>query len=199
MIDPLKTRILLRKTKNDFISDRKVSQILNVDKKTAIEILTYLENMGYIDSVIDGLWHHSIRGKILANKKLSRTFKRDTLKRQLDDLIKRVKIVNSSPEYPLYVNCAIVTTEYPIKTRSSGINIAYSLKFKDFSEKERDIASDQLRKRHHRGFDNLIEYLFYPNEAIRLFLKSSSPVLKLMEYDNDEIKNITGHKIKSSE
>jgi len=196
MIDQKKIRELLRKTENKFISDKKTSKILNVDKKTALQILTYLNEAGYIEkAVINGFWQQSLKGKILANKKLTKEFRVYTLKKQLDNLKKRLKIINSSNAYPDYINCAIITSEYPIANRGGGINIVYSLASKGFSEKERDMAENEIRKQYKGNFSNIVEYIFYPNTAIRLFLKSRSPVLKLREYSKDEITNVVGHSI----
>lgn len=196
MIHQLKIRKLLRKTENKFISDHKVSHILNVDRKTAIEILTYLENAGYIEEAgVDGFWQHSLRGKLLAHKRINREFRVITLQRQLSNFIKRVKTVNSSKAFPDYVSCAIVTSEYPIKHQGGSINIAYSLDSKGFSKSEYNIAANNLRKQHKAGFDNIVEGIAYPHEAIRLFLKSRSPILKLRHYSKEETKSIVGHKI----
>jgi hypothetical protein len=196
MIDQIKIRELLKKTENKFISENKASRILNVDKKAAVEILTQLDEAGYIEKTgIDGLWRQSIRGKILAYKRIKKEFRVDTLQRQLSNLIKRLKIVNSSNEYPDRVNCAIVTTEYPIQNKSGGICIAYSLVQKGFSEKEYHKAADKLRERHNGNFSNIVEYYCYPHEAIRIFLKSRSPVLKLKQFNIEEIKSIDGYEI----
>lgn len=110
MIHPLKIQILLNKTQIGFISGKKVSEILNVDIKTALEILPYLENMGYIEKAMDGLYQHSIRAKIEAIKNHKKEFRVETLKRNLDNLVERMNTVNSSAEYPHYVDCAIITT-----------------------------------------------------------------------------------------
>lgn len=196
MIDQLKTRELLKKTENKFISDQKALRIFNVDKTAALEILSQLGDMGYIEKTgIEGLWQCSLRGKVLVNKKFSKEFRVDTLKKQLANLLKRLKIVNASKEYPYCVSDAIITSEYPIELRSNGINIAYSLQSKGFTEKEYWKAAQELRKRHKGNFGNIVEYHAYPHEAIRLFLKSRSPILKLRNYSNNEIQEITGYKI----
>jgi len=196
MINQKKIRDFLKKTENKFISEKKAAQILKVDKKAALEILIQLKELGFIgETGIDGLWQQSIRGKILAHKRVSKEFRVDTLKKQLNNLIKRLKIVNSSSKYPDCVSCVIVTSEYPIEHISSGIDIAYSVDSKGLSEEEYDTAADELRKQYHGNFNNVVEYMFYPHTAIRLFLKSRSPVLKLKNYSKEEIKSIVGYKI----
>jgi len=196
VIHQLKIRKLLRESEDKFISERKISQTFKVNKKAALEILIHLENLGYIEkTAIDHLWQISIRGKILAHKKLSREFRVNTLQDHLNDFIKRLKIVNTSIEYPDYVSCAIITTEYPIVSRATGINIAYALESKGLSKKESKLIESELRKQHRGAFNNIVEFLYYPGEAINLFLKSRSPILKLRQYTKEEIKEISGHRI----
>lgn len=195
MIHQLKIQKLLQKTKNEFVSVSRAAHILKTDEKKAGEILIHLENTGYLEKSFDELWQHSLRGKVLANKKLDRTFRVETLSRQLSNLMKRVQIVNSSPEYPHCIICILVTSEYPVTQSSNGMYIAYSICPKGFTEAEREIAERALRRRHHRNFDNIVESIFYPEEAVRLFLKAGSPVLKLKQYSADEIKVIDGYKV----
>lgn len=193
MIPQSKIQELLKKTMNEFFSADKASQILITDKSKAIEILTYLENAGYLEKIFDESWQHSLRGKILANKKTAKIFTTDTLKRQLNSLIKRVQIVNSSAEYPDYIQCVLVNSEYPITQKSNGIHIAYSMRSKGFTREEKRIAENELRQRHHGNFSNMVEKIFYPEEAVRLFLKAKSPVLKLKLYTIEEIRAMEGH------
>jgi len=195
MISQSKIQELLKKTRNEFFSADKAAQILIADKSKAIEILTYLEHAGYLEKIFEASWQHSLRGKILANKKLIKIFTTDTLKRQLNSFIKRVQIVNSSAEYPDYIHHVIVTSEYPITQKSNGIHIAYSMSSKGFTRDKKDIAENKLRQRHSGNFGNMLEKLSYPQEAVRLFLKAKSPILKLKLYTAEEIKAINGHKI----
>lgn len=196
MINEKQARTLLKKTENKFISKTTLSQILQVDGKKAAEILVYLENRGFIEvAKIDGYWQQSLRGKMLLNKKIKKEYKVETLKKHLCDLIERVETINSSKQYPDRITCIKVTSEYPIFNRSHGIHIAYSLSRKEITKEEYDLAADELRKEHGRGFGNIIEYYSYPQEAIRSFLKSRSHVLKLRMYTKDEMEEITGHKL----
>lgn len=195
MIHQLKIQKLLQKTRNEFVSVSRAAHILKTDEKKACEILIHLEVTGYLEKIFDELWQHSLRGKILANKKLGRTFRVETLKGQLDSLLKRVQIVNSSREYPHCISCILVTSEYPVTQTGNGVYIAYSVRSKGFTEEECEIAEQALRQRHYRDFNNIVESLYYPEEAVRLFLKAGSPVLKLTQYSADEIKAIDGYKV----
>jgi hypothetical protein len=196
MIEKRKLRELLKKTDSRFISVKKASQILNTDKKHTLEILSFLDDAGYIEKTnFDGLWQQTLRGKILAYSKSKKQFRVETLKNQLNNLIKRINIVGQSLEYPSYISEAIIISEYPIEYKSEGIHITYSLKSKGWHEMERNKAEDKLRERHKGNFNNIVEYYFYPNEAIRLFLKSRSPVLKLKEYSSEKMQEISGHRL----
>ncbi|MGK9123900.1 hypothetical protein M1D52_07255 [Olivibacter sp. SA151] len=197
MIHQLKIQQLLRRFENKFISDRKVSQALKIDRKMASEILIYLESLGYIEkTVVDNLWQNSMRGKVLANKKIHREFRASTLQDHFNSFLSRAKAVNSSNEFPDYIRCALVTTEYPIKNKGTGVEIVYCLERKELAEKEYERISAELRKQHKGGFNNIVEQLYYPEKAIGLFLKSRSPILKLRQYSKEEIKEIKGYRLK---
>lgn len=196
IITQKKIRTLLKKTENRFISRTSLSRILDVDAKKIIEVLTYLENQGFIERAeIEGHWQRSLRGKLLCNKRFSKEYTIETLRKQLRDLIERAEAINSSKVFPDCVTCIKITSEYPIEHRSNGIHISYSLERKEITEEEYDIAEEKLREQYDRGFDNIVEYLFYPHEAIRAFLKSRSHVLKLRKYGKEEIRQIEGHKL----
>lgn len=196
MINQKQIRTLLKKTGNRFISKTTLSRILKVDGKKAIEILTYLDNQGFIEEAdIDGYWQQSLRGKLLFNKRFSKEYKIGTLRKYLRDLIERAETINSSKEFPDRVACIKIISEYPIEHRSNGIHAAYSLSRKEITEEEYNSAADKLREKHDRNFGNIVEYVFYPHEAIRAFLKSRSHVLKLRKYEKDGIRQIAGYKL----
>jgi hypothetical protein len=196
MINQKHIRTLLKKTENRFISKTTISRILKIGGKKTIEILTYFENQGFIeDAEINGYWQQSLRGKLLLSKRFTKEYKIETLRKHLRDLIVRAEIINSSKEFPDRVACIKITSEYPIEHRSNGIHVAYSLSRKEITKEEYDSAADKLREKYGRGFGNMVEYLFYPHEAIRVFLKARSYVLKLVKYEKNEIQQIVGYKL----
>lgn len=200
MINQKQIRTLLKKSESRFISKTTLSRILKVDGKKAIEILAYLENQGFIEEAeVDGHWQQSLRGKLLFAKRFNKEYKIETLRKHLQDLIERVETINSSKEFPDYVACIKIISEYPIEHKSKGIHVAYSLDRKEITDNEYDSAADKLRKEYGRGFGNMVEYIFYPHEAIRAFLKSGSHILKLRKYEKDEMRQITGYTLFSEE
>ena len=193
MISDINSQKLLRKTKDRFITVSLASSILDLDKNKALERLTQMEATGYLEKIFDGVWYHSLRGKVLANKHIKKYFRVETQKLQLNNLLKRIEIINSSLEYPHAVERMIVTSEFPITKKANGIFIAYSLSSKRFSSEMYDQASEALRNRHHGNFGTIAEFYSFPQLAVEIFLKSKSPVLKLREYDTREIQKIDGH------
>lgn len=196
MIQPLQIRKLLRKTENEFLSCQRVSELMKVDAETASAVLTQLDALSFIESTfIDGLWQISLRGKVLSYKKIDREFQVGTLQKHLRLLIERINVVNSSQRYLHRVSCAVITSQYPIQQKTKGIEMAYTLAFKGFSKSAYRRARKELLKLRKRPFDNISQSVGYPEEAIRLFLKSRSPVIKLRQYYGDEIKMIIGHQL----
>lgn len=196
MINQKQIRALLKKRENKFISKTTLSHFLKIDGKKAIEMLTYLDDQGFIEKAeIDGYWQRSLRGKLLCNKRFSKEYRVETLKEHLRNLIERVETINSSQEFPDRVACVKITSGYPIEQRSNGIHVAYSLSRKDITEAEYDLAADKLREKSKRVLGNIVEYIFYPHEAIKNFLKARSHVLKLRKYEKDDIQQIVGYKL----
>ncbi|MDQ0640062.1 hypothetical protein QF042_003627 [Pedobacter sp. W3I1] len=193
MISDINSQKLLRKTKDRFITVNLTSSILNLDENRALEQLIQMEATGYLEKIFDGVWHHSLRGKVLANKHINKYFRIETQKLQLNNLLKRIQIINSSLEYPYAVERMIITSEFPITKKADGIFIAYSLNSKRFSSEMYNLASETLRNRHHGNFGTIVEFYSFPQAAVKIFLKSKSPVLKLRQYDTKEIQKIDGH------
>lgn len=193
MINLKQIRSLLKKSENKFITVSIASRMLKLGAKKTAETLAGLEVQGYIEQTnIEGYWVMSVRGKVLIYKKLDREFNVTTLRKKLKELIERAAFVNSSPQYPDYITCIKVTSEYPIEQHGTGIRITYSLARKKITEKQYDATANKLRKQYKGEFGNILEYYSYPHEAIRAYLRARSHVLKLREYRDVEIKQLNG-------
>ena len=193
MILDINSQKLLKKTRDRFVTVALTSTILNLDKNRALERLVHMESAGYLEKIFEGVWHHSLRGKVLANKHIKKYFRIETQKLQINHLFKRIQIVNTSLEYPYAVDRMIITSEFPITKKSDGIFIAYSLTSKRFSPENYDQASKELRSRHRGNFGTIAEFYTFPQVAVEMFLKSRSPVLKLKQYSTQKIQKIDGH------
>lgn len=193
MINQKQIRTLLKRTENKFITVSTASRMLKLNAKNTEKTLMSLEVQGYIEHTdIADYWVMSLRGKMLAHKKFDREFKPATLQLQINKLLERAAFVNASPQYPYYVASIKITSQYPIEQHGTGIHIAYSLSRKKITEEQYDAAADKLREQHKGVFGNIVAYYYYPHEAIRIYLKARSHVLKLREYAAVEIKQLEG-------
>ncbi|WP_300599963.1 hypothetical protein [Niabella sp.] len=186
--------MLFKKMEGKFITVSNAGRVLQLSMKAATDLLTTLEEQGHIEkSTIDEYWIVSIRGKLLAYQKFDREFRVETLQQHLKELLKRATIVNTSKKFPDYITCIKIISEYPIENSSTGLHIAYSLNRKNITKKAYRAAAERLRKENTSTLGNLIDYLFYPHEAIRFFLKSRSHTLKLRKYETNEIEQVKGY------
>ncbi|GEM_PF-1096800 len=196
MINKKRIRTLLRKTADKFISVRSMMPLLKWKQKETAQLLDYLEAQGYIEpSAIGqgGYWQISMRGRVLAHSVLVREFKADTINRHLDALLARAREVNESTRFPDRITCIKVISPYPVAQRSTGINIAYCLSRKDITEEAYQEAAHKLRAAYGGTFGNILDYHTYPAKAIARFLQSGSKVLKLHEYNAQDLMLLQGH------
>lgn len=157
-------------------------------------MLKNLEEEGYIEATgIKGYWGAAMRGKVLAHQTFERSYTIQSLKKQLDLFIERIVDINSSTEYPHLISKVKITSEYPVKTRNSGLCLAFSLIRKPISEKEYDELSYALISKSNKPIYSIIEEVMYPETAIYKKLKAGSHILKLRNVREDELENIQGH------
>lgn len=201
MINQEQIRFFLRKTVNKFISSDIAMRLLSLDRKATLDLLVHLETQGFIEKseVDEEYWVVSIRGKLLANKTFSKMFKIETLHKQLERLLERAVIVNMSTKFPHGIRCMKIISPYPIESRGSRIIIAYTLYRKRLTEKQYNNISYQLRKEFKGIFGNILEEISYPSKAVKLFLQSRSKVLKLREYEPEDLQKLNGHIIFSED
>ncbi|MDR2284431.1 MAG: hypothetical protein LBE37_14530 [Sphingobacterium sp.] len=196
MIDQLKIRKLLRRAGGQFISAQIVSEWLSVDFIKSNEVLFLLDSLGYIESTdFEGFWKISLRGKVLAYKRVPRIFKVTTLKNHLHLLIERINKVNSSDDYIHQISQAIITSEYPIQHDASCIFVVYSLHFKGLSDSKLKRAKQNYFEKRKRPFDNIVQETCYPGSLVNTFLKDGSPAIKVEQLSADEIIAVEGHRL----
>ncbi len=195
MINQKRIRTLLRQTEHKFITVRSTMSVLKMTKQETIELLLYLEEQGYIEAsgIEDSHWQVSMRGRVLANSVVTREFKADTLQQHLNALLQRANEINESDRFPDRITCIKIIGAYPIDRDGPAMRIAYTTTRKNISTVTyRDVAN-RLRAAHIDNFGNIVKYHTYPLEALRLFLKSQSKVLKLQAYAAQDIQELVGH------
>jgi hypothetical protein len=193
MIDQKQIHKLSKKVKNKFIKGEDVAGILKLKNEEAMEAINFLEKAGYIEkSGIEGYWQLAMSGQVLSEQVLKKEYKVETLRDHLDNLIKRAKFINKSKKYPYYVECMKIISEFPIEHRSYGIEVVFSLKRKNITDKQYERAANKLRKEHKGIFGNTVAYAYYPQTVVGVFLKSRVHVLKLTWLEEREIDKIAG-------
>lgn len=180
---------------NNQLTIEAAAEILKTDLYNIDCMLKQMESDGYIlKSRIPGIWTPTIGGKLLLIRKENRKYKVESINRQLKKLVYRIKQINASEEYHLFIPVAKITSTYPIVQPQSGVEIKYALIRKSYiTPNECTSMIFDLNKKRNNTANNIIDYLFYPNLKIKLFLKSRSHILKLQEASIEEVQSIKGY------
>jgi hypothetical protein len=134
-----------------------------------------------------------MRGKVFAFRRVKRTYTVKALRVSLQKFLRRVAVINTSPEYPDFISCAKIISEYSFPLNGDGLKIVYCLQAKPIPEEKYNLLCNIIRAKANRPFSNYVDKLFYPEQFVHKYLKSRSPVLKLQKLQYDKIKEIKGH------
>lgn len=80
-----------------------ISSSLRLNKKQAVDLLTELEKKDYIEKdqldYGEQYWHNTISGNALGGASATKSYKRKTAKKALNEFMERVHKVNTEPYY----------------------------------------------------------------------------------------------------
>ncbi|MBN8783052.1 MAG: hypothetical protein J0G98_08310 [Terrimonas ferruginea] len=190
-----KLRRLLKKGLDHFIPVKRIMHHWAIDKEEAISLATQLEERGLLEKApFDNAWIISLRGELLLHKNVPRRFARKTIHEQLNKLLRRADIVNKSGKFPYYVEYLKLIDPLPADEYGGPLRIIYRLQRKPISSEVYDQLSRKLIQETKKKLYSVFEHLAYPQEAVRLFLKERSQVLKLLAWET-EIQDLPGQLI----
>lgn len=197
--DPMDIKTIkrfLKQVDGEMFRISRVSELLDQETEYAQAYILALENLGYVQKgpIVD-TWVISVRGQILIHRKGNRIFRPKSMKKALLKFLERVEYVNSSDVYIHRVTVVKVRSQYPIKESSEGIKVVYELKKLELDDEEMHRRDENLRDQKNGNFDNKVADMFYPETAVRLFLKSRSQIIKLRQLYDREIDLIGGNMV----
>ena len=149
----------------------------------ALESEGYLSKTGQLDG--QQLYETTVSGNQLAGANL-RPISRVTAEKKLRTFIDRVHAANSNPDYLEMITGVIVFGSFLSETKELGdVDVGIQLERKAMSDEvflEGAEARRKLAQERGKRFRNLSEWVTWPTEEIRVFLKSRARQLSIHEF-----------------
>ncbi len=203
----LEVRKLLKGVDNESDWGKKhVTSLLEISPQKANRLLQELERRGYIErSRIyerEQLWQKTLKGSTLGLASAAKPVTRKTANRVYFEFMERVKQVNNDPRFLMKVKKVVVFGSYlGDSPKLNDIDIAVELDWKEdhprFVGKERPQAVlDYAHKAEKKGrrFGTFIDRIAWPEDEVKLYLKSRSRTLSLHPI-SDKILDIVESKV----
>lgn len=192
----LKVRNGLRHFRSfDIITTEGVGRCVGVTPEKAEELVEELARDGYLvrqenDYEGKAVWGFTIKGNAFLMATAAPPITRKTADRLLDNLIKRVRTVNSSPEYLIKVTEAVVFGSYlSTISRLNDVDVFVKLEWKESDPNKRQELCDQHAdeaEARGRQFRLFVDRLVWPWTQVRLYLKNRSTALSLHSEEQDQ-------------
>ncbi len=144
-------------------------------------------------------WELTSQGRRVALASAAKPLLRKTADKKINEFMERVKLVNSTPDYLFKVKKVILFGSYlSNKNKINDIDIAIELGRKISDKKkfeERCKQSIKEAEQNGRVFKLFFDKLCWPEDKVKLFLKSHSRALSLHPIDDGVLKRIRRKKV----
>jgi predicted nucleotidyltransferase len=203
----LKVRKLLRYVDNEMEWGKNlVVSLLEISPKKLNTLLQELERRGYIEPgrVLNRqqLWRKTLKGSTLGLASAAKPATRKTADRVFSEFMDRVKRVNTDPYFLFKVKKVVLFGSYLTNTpRVNDVDVAVELTWKEDHREvlEKDKAQLALDRAHQaekkgRTFGTIIDRLSWPEDEVKLYLKSRSRTLSIHSI-RDQILDQVQHKV----
>jgi predicted nucleotidyltransferase len=166
----------------DFVRDELKLSTLKADR-----LVLALVKAGFLKEEADQ-WHLTEAGIRLRAATAAKPLYRNTAKRLLEDLLKRIDALNKDVYFLASVEKAVVFGSYlGDKDRLGDVDVAVQLVRREPDlEKHREANDRRVSKEIERGrhFSNFVEQLYWWNQEAMLFLRNRKRGLSLHEYES---------------
>jgi hypothetical protein len=197
-------RKLLRQSVDSLLA-RDAMKILQLDKKTAIQLLERLEADGFLEKVPiwpnsndEQSWKRTVRGGALANALFSRAVSRQSAEKTLSEFLDRVRQVNSDNRFLYRVLKVVVFGSFLSNAPFVGdVDLAVDLRQKEKDgSKHTELILARANEAAAAGkqFRNYAEALSFAQQEVIMFLKARSRILQLARCD-DGVLTITESRV----
>jgi predicted nucleotidyltransferase len=203
----LKVRKLLRYVDNEMEwGENLAAGLLEISPKNVNILLQELERMGYIEPgrVLDRqqLWRKTLKGSTLGLASAAKPVTRKTADRIFSQFMDRVKRANSDPYFLIKVKKVVLFGSYLTNTpRVNDVDVAVELTWKEdhgevLKKNKAQLALDRAHEAEKKGrtFSTIIDRLSWPEDKVKLYLKSRSRTLSIHSI-TDQILDQVEHKV----
>ncbi len=210
-ISILEVRKLLKSVDNESEWGKNlVTSLLQISPAKAHKLLIEIEHKGYIErsAIIkkEQFWRKTLKGSAIGLASAAKPVTRKTADRVFSDFMERVKKVNSDTRFLMKVKKVVVFGSYLGDSPTlNDIDIAIELIWKEnhprFVGKDKAQAileyADEAQTEGRR-FATFIERITWPEDEVKLYLKSRSRTLSLHSI-SDKILDLVEYKVVYSE
>ncbi len=206
-VEILKVRDFLRRVSNtDEWEDDFVVYHLKISLKKANRLINELNRKGYIEPVRivrkKQFYRNTIKGSALGLATAAKPITRKTANKIFSEFMDRVRQVNSDPSFLVKVKKVLVFGSYLTDApRINDIDVAVEFTWKEnhpmvLSKDKGQLALDHssIAEKKGKTFNSFIDRLGWPEQEVRLFLKSRSRALSIHPID-DEILNSVEYRV----
>jgi hypothetical protein len=185
-IPALNARELLRKWGYSGANEAFVAEVVGVTLKEATIILRGMVAAGLLVEDTDARpgqeqWFVcTTKGSAFAQASAAKPLRRPTVEQKLTELVERMTHLNASPDFLVGIEEAYVYGSYLSNMDRLG-DLDISLKFyrKEEDPEQFRVLADQAARESGRRFSNMIDWMFWPERKVLLFLKQRSRVFSL--------------------
>ena len=167
-----------------------IQEIMAVSPDAAAKLFRELVGEGFIakdeEPYFDRkvVFHLTVKGAALAKASAARPLHRALVRQRLHELIERMRRVNEDPAFLVGIEEAVVFGSYLTDTERLGdLDISYKTFRKIEDPRRFGELSDRSAQESGRRFSTILEWAWWPNEQVRLFLKNRSRVYGLVEQE----------------
>lgn len=193
-IPVLLVRNALRKLRNSIWGPESLSSYLKTSQEAARKVILALKKLGYVKRADPDddfeVWELTdMAGRFLCAQG-GRPITRKAAERLVEKFLHRVRAVNADPNSLYWIRRVIAFGSFlSDKEKLGDIDLAVTFERREAdSDRFRKLADERLRlvREQGRTFSTLVDMLAWPEQEVRLHLKSKSRYLKIHS-DQDEV------------
>jgi len=185
-----KVKILkfLRKVNNDnYWSLEEIAQITNKEKAEVKKSLDQITRNGYIEYKKDiERWTISFRGKIKAQQRVQRTFKKQSIKQGLQQVSLNAHEINNIDDFFISVMGIKMDSVNKIPEKSNQIMLIYTIKLEEGNELDYYGLARNWAYKQNYSYSNPVDMIEFPYQYVRKKLKSGSHMFTFKQVEEKE-------------
>lgn len=172
-----------------------IAKALSTDVDEATNVVKLLEADGFVVPSPEG-WTTTIQGNALANVRFTKPSPRAKAQVHLDGLLARAAEVNANEQLLHDVTRIVLFGSFldPAIDPVGDVDLVVTLTRRHLGREVMEEKTRQFNELMDHRSTGILDYLFYPENWVKTFLKNRSSVLAII-WDDDPVLEITAHKV----